>query len=237
MTSNVTEAAPPSAVSQAPARVVMDHAARAAPAQRIAGKPDIVLTLSCQDRIGIVHAVSGFLVERSCNILDSAQFSERLTRTFFMRVAFSVDGPVPYVALKAEFSAIADKFGMAWQMHDCRIKPRLLIMVSRLGHCINDLLFRYATGALDVEIPAIVSNHRDFHRMAASYDIPFHHLPVSSETKPGQEARLLDLVERERIDLVVLARYMQVLSADLCSKLEGRLINIHHSFLPSFKGS
>jgi formyltetrahydrofolate deformylase len=237
MIPNVTETPSPSAASQLSARVVTGQAARPVPAQDAAGKPDIVLTLSCQDRIGIVHAVSGFLVERSCNILDSAQFSERPTRTFFMRVAFAIDGPVPYAVLRADFSAIADRFGMAWQMHDCRIKPRLLIMVSRLGHCINDLLFRYATGALDVEIPAIVSNHRDFRRMAASYDIPFHHLPVLPETKADQEAKLFDIVERERIDLVVLARYMQVLSADFCRKLEGRLINIHHSFLPSFKGS
>lgn len=236
MTSNVTATAPPSAASHLSGRAVKDEVERAAVAQGAAGKPDVVLTLSCQDRIGIVHAVSGFLVDHDCNILDSAQFSERSTRTFFMRVAFAVDGPLPFTALRAGFSAVAETFGMTWQMHDCRIKPRLLIMVSRLGHCLNDLLFRYATGALDVEIPAIVSNHRDLHRMAATYDIPFQHLPVSSETRASQEARLLDLVERERIDLVVLARYMQVLSNDLCRRLAGRVINIHHSFLPSFKG-
>ena len=201
------------------------------------GKPDFVLTLYCQDRIGIVHAVSGFLVDNDCNILDSAQFSERSTNTFFMRVAFSVEKAASHAALKDGFAAIADKFAMTWQLHDSKVKPRVLIMVSRFGHCMNDLLFRYATGALDVEIPAIVSNHRDFYRMAASYDIPYHHLPVTPDTKSAQEAKLLELIESERIDLVILARYMQVLSNDLCNKLAGRAINIHHSFLPSFKGA
>jgi formyltetrahydrofolate deformylase len=200
-------------------------------------KPDFVLTLYCEDRIGIVHAVSGFLVAHRCNILDSAQFSERSTQTFFMRVAFSAENGPTHADLKTDFLTVAEQFKMTWQLHDSKVKPRVLIMVSRFGHCMNDLLFRYASGALDVEIPAIVSNHRDFYRMAASYDIPFHHMPVTAETKSGQEAKLLELIEHERIDLVILARYMQVLSNDMCRKLEGRAINIHHSFLPSFKGA
>ncbi|MBR0684312.1 formyltetrahydrofolate deformylase [Bradyrhizobium manausense] len=205
---------------------------------RVSGtKPDFVLTFSCSDRIGIVHSVSGFLVEHGCNILDSAQFSDRSTGTFFMRVSVSAQETVALSDLQSDFAGVAATYGMAWQLHDCKVKPRLLIMVSRLGHCINDLLFRYASGALNVEIPAIVSNHRDFYRMAASHDIPFHHLPITPDTKSVQEARLLELIEQERIDLVVLARYMQVLSNDLCRTLEGRVINIHHSFLPSFKGA
>ncbi len=199
--------------------------------------PDFVLTLSCVDRIGIVHAVSGFLVEHGCNILDSAQFLDRSTGNFFMRVSFATERDIPLADLKASFSPVGETYAMAWRLHECRAKPRLLIMVSRFGHCMNDLLFRYATGALNAEIPAIVSNHRDFYQMAASHNIPFHHLPISPESKATQEARLLEIIERERIDLVVLARYMQVLSNDLCRKLEGRVINIHHSFLPSFKGA
>lgn len=199
--------------------------------------PDFILTLSCADRIGIVHAVSGFLVERGCNIIDSAQFGERSTETFFMRVSFAGDSSISAEDLRSGFSGIAQTFGMSWQIYDCKVKPRLLLMVSRFGHCLNDLLFRYGTGALNVEIPAIVSNHRDFYRMAASYDIPFHHLPVTPSTKAAQEAKLLEIVAQERIELVVLARYMQVLSNDLCRSLEGRAINIHHSFLPSFKGA
>ena len=199
--------------------------------------PDFVLTLSCVDRIGIVHAVSGFLVEHGCNILDSAQFFDRAAGNFFMRVSFAAERDIPLADLKAGFGPVGEAYAMAWQLYECRLKPRLLIMVSRFGHCMNDLLFRYATGALNVEIPAIVSNHRDFYQMAASHDIPFHHLPVTPETKAAQEAKLLEIIEQERIDLVVLARYMQVLSNDLCRKLEGRVINIHHSFLPSFKGA
>jgi len=200
-------------------------------------KPQFVLTLSCVDRIGIVHAVSGVLVANGCNILDSAQFFERPTGRFFMRVSIAGNPELSQTQLKEAFALVGDTFAMEWQIQDCSVKPRVLLMVSRFGHCLNDLLFRYATGALEVEIPAIVSNHQDFYRLAASYDIPFHHIPVTPATKAAQEKRLLDLVRDERIDLVVLARYMQVLSDDLCRSLDGRAINIHHSFLPSFKGA
>jgi formyltetrahydrofolate deformylase len=241
MISDLTETKAPASSDSASVRDISGGAAISPTAARIssgsARKSDFVLTLHCEDRIGIVHAVSRFLVEHGCNILDSAQFSERSTQTFFMRVGFSAENGPSHAVLKSDFAAISEKFEMTWQMHDCRIKPRVLIMVSRFGHCMNDLLFRYASGALDVEIPAIVSNHRDFYRMAACYDIPFHHLPVTPDTKASQEAKLLDLIELERIDLVILARYMQVISNELCRKLEGRAINIHHSFLPSFKGA
>jgi formyltetrahydrofolate deformylase len=197
----------------------------------------LVLTLSCPERRGIVHAVAERLFAMGCDIRESAQFSDPRTAMFFMRVAFVADGDIPVAALRAEFASVADTFAMTWMMHDPGEKARVLLMVSRFGHCLNDILFRYATGTLPIEIPAIVSNHRDFEGLAAHYGIPYHHLPVTPATKAGQEAKLLSIVERERIGLVVLARYMQVLSNDLCRKLDGRAINIHHSFLPSFKGA
>jgi formyltetrahydrofolate deformylase len=197
---------------------------------------EYILTLSCPDRIGIVAAVAGFLAERQGNILASAQFDDRLSDRFFMRVQFEIDG-LDKDRLEAEFTAIAERFAMDWQLTDANVRPRLLILVSKFGHCLNDLLYRYGSGLLKAEIPAIVSNHRDFYRLAASYDVPFQHLPVTAATKEAQERKLLELIEDERIDCVVLARYMQVLSPDLCARLAGRAINIHHSFLPSFKGA
>jgi formyltetrahydrofolate deformylase len=200
-----------------------------------------ILKLVCADRPGIVHAVSGFLFERGSNILDSAQFGDSRTGEFFMRVHFQQVGGDPGLdALRSAFAPLAEQFGMRWELHDASVKPRVMIMVSKIGHCLNDLLFRYRTGQLAIEIPAIVSNHKDFYQLAASYNIPFHHLPIadaSPKAKAAQEARVMELVEQNDVDLVVLARYMQVLSADLCVKLEGRAINIHHSFLPSFKGA
>lgn len=198
-----------------------------------------ILTLSCPDKTGIVFAVAGFLAENGCNIIDSAQFGDRDTGLFFMRVHFEVIVPVGPTSAELErgFTAVAERFAMTWRIHDDAMKPRVLIMVSRFGHCLNDLLYRYRIGALDVEIPAIVSNHREFYQLAASYNIPFTCLPVSRDNKAAQETKLLELILEERIDLVVLARYMQVLSADLCDRLTGRAINIHHSFLPSFKGA
>ncbi|MCK1526208.1 formyltetrahydrofolate deformylase [Bradyrhizobium sp. 182] len=199
--------------------------------------PDFVLTFSCPDRTGIVHAVSGILATHGCNIRDSAQFSDRSVGKFFMRLSFDALDEIATSRLQSEFAKVGKLFGMTWQLHDFGSKPRLMIMVSRAGHCLNDLLFKYSTGMLDVEIPLIVSNHKDFCRLAASYDIPFHHLPITADTKLAQEAKLMELVEQERIDLIVLARYMQVLSDGLCQKMFGRVINIHHSFLPSFKGA
>jgi formyltetrahydrofolate deformylase len=199
---------------------------------------EFVLTLSCPDRSGLVHAVTGFLVRHSGNIQESQQFDDRLQDRFFMRVHFDVSAPGTTLEdLRSGFAPVAEAYRITWQLRNAATPTRTLIMVSKFGHCLNDLLFRQRTGALGIEVPAIVSNHRDFAPLAESYGIPFHHIPVTPETKADAEARLLDLVDRLDIDLVVLARYMQILSNDLCKQLEGRAINIHHSFLPSFKGA
>jgi formyltetrahydrofolate deformylase len=204
--------------------------------------PEYILTLSCVDQRGIVHRVSGFLADHGCNIIDSAQFGDGESHLFFMRVHFAAeDGSVTGAALRAAFDRLCGAMGMAGQLHDAHVKPRVLIMVSKIGHCLNDLLFRYKSGLLPVEIPAIVSNHLDFYQLAASYNIPFHHLPLTpgadDAARAAQEARIIELLDTHRIDLVVLARYMQILSPGLCRALAGRAINIHHSFLPSFKGA
>lgn len=204
--------------------------------------PEYILTLSCHDQRGIVLRVAGFLAEHGCNIIDSAQFGDPESQLFFMRVHFALEDPqVADADLRGAFDAFCEAGGMRGQLHDAHAKPRVLIMVSKIGHCLNDLLFRYKSGLLPVEIPAIVSNHMDFYQLAASYNIPFHHLPLatgaSEEAKLAQEARVIELLDMHRIDLVVLARYMQILSPGLCEALKGRAINIHHSFLPSFKGA
>ena len=199
---------------------------------------EFVLTLSCPDRAGLVHAVTGFLVSHSGNILESQQFDDRPQDRFFMRVHFDVpDGAVSLEDLRTGFLPVAEAHGITWRLNDASTPTRTLIMVSKFGHCLNDLLFRRSTGALNIEIPAIVSNHRDFEPLARNYGIPFHHIPVTPQTKAEAEARLLSLVDELDVDLVVLARYMQILSDDLCKQLDGRAINIHHSFLPSFKGA
>ncbi|WP_406429007.1 formyltetrahydrofolate deformylase [Streptomyces sp. NBC_01589] len=196
-----------------------------------------VLTLSCPDRQGIVHAVSSYLFMTGCNIEDSQQFGDHDTGLFFMRVHFSADAPVTVEKLRASFAAVGDSFRMEWQIHRSSERMRVVLLVSKFGHCLNDLLFRASIGALPVEIAAVVSNHTDFAELVGSYDIPFRHIPVTRENKPEAEAQLLELVRTENVELVVLARYMQVLSDDLCKQLSGRIINIHHSFLPSFKGA
>ncbi|MCX4779153.1 formyltetrahydrofolate deformylase [Streptomyces sp. NBC_01264] len=196
-----------------------------------------VLTLSCPDKQGIVHAVSSYLFMTGCNIEDSQQFGDRDTGLFFMRVHFAADAPVTVEKLRASFAAIGDTFRMDWQIHRSDERMRIVLMVSKFGHCLNDLLFRHRIGALPVEIAAVVSNHTDFEELVGSYGVPFVHIPVTKDTKAAAEARLLELVRAEEVDLVVLARYMQVLSDTLCKELSGRIINIHHSFLPSFKGA
>ncbi|MBW8737330.1 MAG: formyltetrahydrofolate deformylase [Streptomyces turgidiscabies] len=196
-----------------------------------------VLTLSCPDKPGIVHAVSSYLFMTGCNIEDSQQFGDRDTGLFFMRVHFSGEAPVTVEKLRASFAAIGDAFQMDWQIHRAEDRMRIVLMVSKFGHCLNDLLFRARIGALPVDIAAVVSNHTDFAELVASYDVPFVHIPVTKDTKAQAEARLLELVRAQDVELVVLARYMQVLSDDLCKALSGRIINIHHSFLPSFKGA
>jgi formyltetrahydrofolate deformylase len=196
-----------------------------------------ILTLSCPDRMGIVARVSSFLLQNRCNIVESAQFGDPKSQGFFMRVCFDAGEAAGAADLRRAFEPTGTEFGMRWEIYDLSVKPRLLLMVSKFGHCLNDLLYRWRTGALPVEIPAIVSNHRDFERLATEHGIAFHHLPVDPQNKPQQEQALLGLFEQQRCDLLVLARYMQVLSAGLCGKLSGRAINIHHSFLPSFQGA
>ena len=199
--------------------------------------PEFILTLSCPDTTGIVYHVTGFLYERGCNVIDSAQFGDATTGLFFMRVHFSAPAPLDQPALAQAFEAVASKFRMDARISDTRVKPRVLFMVSKYGHCLNDLLFRWASGQLPMDIPAIVSNHTEYQPLAHSYRLPFFYLPVTAATKAEQEAKVLELVERERVDLVVLARYMQILSPALCEALRGRAINIHHSFLPAFIGA
>ncbi|MFG1878075.1 formyltetrahydrofolate deformylase [Sphaerisporangium sp. NPDC049003] len=196
---------------------------------------EYVLTLSCPDRPGVVAAVSGLLAARGCNITESQQFGDAVEGRFFMRVQFTA--ALPEDELRGALTALAPEFAMELRLHDLAVRPRVLVMVSKLGHCLNDLLYRMRSGLLEIDIVAVVSNHPDLRPLTQSYGIDYHHLPVTQETKPRQEAEVLTLVEHYRADLVVLARYMQVLSEDLCSKLSGKVINIHHSFLPSFKGA
>lgn len=195
-----------------------------------------ILTLSCPDRTGIVHAVSGFLLERGGNIEEAAQYNDHGTGLFFMRVRFNCDTHT-HAQLCTEMTALGESFGMQWKLHDAVQPMKTVILVSKDGHCLNDLLFRWKSGLLAIDVRAIVSNHREFYQLAASYNVPFHHIPVTAATKAQAEAKQLEIIEAEGSELVVLARYMQVLSNDMCTQLAGRAINIHHSFLPSFKGA
>ena len=210
------------------------------------GTKEYILTLSCPDATGIVHAVSGLLYQAGCNIVDSQQFGDvdgdDATGRFFMRVHFAAPPQLADPAtLEALFGHVRKQFGMALQFHARDVRPRVLLMGSQHGHCLNDLLFRVKSGQLGIDVPCVVSNHTTHAGLVRGYGIAFHHLPLppgaDAAAKQAQEARLLELVERERIDLVVLARYMQILSPALCQQLAGRAINIHHSFLPSFKGA
>jgi formyltetrahydrofolate deformylase len=204
----------------------------------MAEKSTIILTISCPDTTGIIAAVSGFLSEHNAFITEAAQYGDEISKRFFMRCVFVLGPLSPNKAeLEKFFSAIAERFQMIWHMHDGARKARLLVLVSKFDHCLNDLLYRYRTGSLNVDIPAVVSNHPDLERMVEWHGIPFHHLPVTKDNKAEQEARIVEMTERLHIDLVVLARYMQVLSPTMCRALEWRAINIHHSFLPSFKGA
>ncbi|MEZ7846813.1 MAG: formyltetrahydrofolate deformylase [Polaromonas sp.] len=198
------------------------------------------LTLSCPDRPGIVHAVSGFLYERGGNILDAAQYADDrdqdATGLFFMRVGFACVQP-SFEDLKEELAVLAGDFDMRWSLHQASQPMRTILMVSKEGHCLNDLLFRWKSGLLRLDIRAIVSNHNEFEQLAASYKVPFHHIPVTAATKAESEAQQYDVIQSAGAELVVLARYMQILSDEMCQNLAGRAINIHHSFLPSFKGA
>jgi formyltetrahydrofolate deformylase len=198
-----------------------------------------VLVLSCRDAPGIVHAVSGLLVQERCTIVESHQFDSPSSGMFYMRVEFAhADGTsLDFPALRAAFEETAQRFGMNWRLADAAERQRVLIMVSQYAHCLNDLLFRNSVGELNLDVVAVVSNHPTLESTARFYGVPFRHIPVTRETKAEAEAALLDIVREERVELVVLARYMQILSDDLCRRLEGRAINIHHSMLPSFKGA
>ncbi|MFH0519389.1 formyltetrahydrofolate deformylase [Streptomyces sp. M41] len=201
-----------------------------------------VLTLDCPESPGIVHAVSRFLLDHGSDILDNQQFGDRRDGHFFMRVRFTTtddgngNGNGTRI-LRRDFAAVAAPFAMRWHLEPVSTRRRVLVMVSRYGHCLNDLLFRTRSGDLPVDVVAVVSNHRDHEELVKWHDIPFFHVPVTAATKPEAEARLLEIVDTFDVDLVVLARYMQVLSDGLCTRLAGRMINIHHSFLPSFKGA
>ncbi|MBR7743850.1 formyltetrahydrofolate deformylase [Phycicoccus sp. BSK3Z-2] len=199
---------------------------------------EYVLLLSCPDRRGIVATVTALLFEQGANIEESQQFDDVRTDQFFMRIRYSVGGDdVGVDGWRERFAPVAAEYGMEWSVRDARVPYRAVLMVSRFGHCLNDLLFRWRSGALNLEIPAVVSNHPDLEPLVRSYGVPFHHVPVTAGTKPEAEATLRGIVAEHAVDLVVLARYMQVLSDDLATDLAGRVVNIHHSFLPSFKGA
>ncbi len=195
------------------------------------------LNVSCDSRRGIVSAISAFLADHGCNILDSAQFDDTHTGKFFMRVGFASELDATLETLTAEFGAVAEPLNLDWSFHDETTKMKAVIMVSRFGHCLNDLLYRWRIGALPIDIVAVISNHTDYQKVVVNHDIPFHHIKVTPENKPEAEARIMEVVKDVDADLVVLARYMQILSDSMCQKMSGRIINIHHSFLPSFKGA
>ncbi len=196
-----------------------------------------VLTISCKSTRGIVASVTGYLAEIGCNIIDSSQFDDMQTGLFFMRLTFISEKDADQAAVAKGFSPVAEKFAMNWELHHSDERMKVLLMVSRFGHCLNDLLYRWKIGALPIDIVGVVSNHFDYQKVIVNHDIPFHHIKVTKENKPQAEARLMEVVEQSGAELIVLARYMQVLSDAVCKKMSGRIINIHHSFLPSFKGA
>jgi formyltetrahydrofolate deformylase len=199
---------------------------------------EFVLTVSCPDRRGIVHAVTGAMLQEDLTIADSQQFGDPSSGEFHLRMHLIREGaPVDVGELAAAFQPVAEQFGMDWQVRDMAVSHRVLVMVSRQGHCLNDLLYRTETGSLAMEVPAIVSNHEDFRDLAAWHEIPFHHIPATAATRSEAETALRQIVDDYRIDTIVLARYMQILSAQFCADFSGRIINIHHSLLPSFKGA
>ncbi|MCD2172396.1 formyltetrahydrofolate deformylase [Rhizobium sp. C4] len=196
-----------------------------------------VLTVTCKSTRGIVAAITGFLAEKGCYIVDSSQFDDLDTGMFFMRLTFTSQEGATIEDITAGFKAIEKQYGMTARFQDGADKMKVLLMVSRFGHCLNDLLYRWKIGALPIEIVGVVSNHFDYQKVVVNHDIPFHHVNVTKANKPEAEARLMDIVNASGAELIVLARYMQVLSDDICKKMSGRIINIHHSFLPSFKGA
>ncbi|OWU84628.1 formyltetrahydrofolate deformylase [Oceanicola sp. 22II-s10i] len=198
---------------------------------------NFVLTVQCPSRRGIVAAVSGFLAEHGCNITDAAQFDDTQTGRFFTRISARSETGTTLDALREGFVSVAEPFEMDWSIRDTAGRVKVLLMVSNFGHCLNDLLYRWRIGALPIDIVGVISNHLTYQKVVVNHDLPFHHIKVTADTKAAAEARLIEVVEDSGAELVVLARYMQVLSDDLCRKMSGRIINIHHSFLPSFKGA
>lgn len=197
-----------------------------------------ILTITCPDTTGLVAAVSGFLRDQACFIDESSQFGDPTTMRFFMRAVFTRDAASPPIEqIKSKFATVGSAFDMAWQMVSSNAKPKVMIAVSKFGHCLNDVLHRWHAGQLPIDVVGVVSNHDDMRSLVSWHGIPYHYLPVTPDTKAEQEKQVLDLFATSGADLLVLARYMQVLSADACAKLAGRCINIHHSFLPSFKGA
>lgn len=195
------------------------------------------LTVTCASKRGIVAAISNFIAAEDCNITDSAQFDDTENGNFFMRISARIEGDTTLEGLNERFANIAETFGMTFAFHDEATKMKVVIMVSRFGHCLNDLLYRVRIGALPVEIVAVISNHMDYQKVVVNQDIPFHCIKVTKENKPDAEAAIMKVVEDAGGELIVLARYMQILSDEMCQKMSGRIINIHHSFLPSFKGA
>ncbi|NSZ19194.1 formyltetrahydrofolate deformylase [Agrobacterium vitis] len=196
-----------------------------------------VLTVSCPSKRGIVAALSGYLAEMGCNIVDSSQFDDLDTDRFFMRVSFISEQRASREKIEAGLATIVDNFQMEIGLYDSTERVKVLLMVSRFGHCLNDLLYRWKIGALPIDIVGVVSNHFDYQKVVVNHDIPFHHIKVTKDNKPQAEAQLMELVQQTGTELIVLARYMQVLSDAMCQKMSGKIINIHHSFLPSFKGA
>ena len=195
------------------------------------------LTVKCRSTRGIVAAISAFLAETGCNITDSAQFDDAETGHFFMRVSFDSETGATLAALSQGFQPTGAAFEMDYAFHDSKARRKVVIMVSRFGHCLNDLLYRWRIGALPVDIVAVISNHMDYQKVVVNHDIPFHCIKVTKDNKAEAEARQMEIIEETGAELVILARYMQVLSDEMCRKMSGRIINIHHSFLPSFKGA
>lgn len=204
----------------------------------MSGVTDLVLKFSCDDQPGIVAAVANLFALQGFNIRESSQYEDTHTQRFFMRTVLeSVEGVKSLDDVKSAFQALADRYGMCWELHDKHYRPRLLIAVSQWGHCLNNLLNSYKRGTLPVEIIGVVSNHEDMRSLTEWYGLPYYYLPVTKETKPEQEKEILRIMEEGQADFLALARYMQILSNDMCQQLEGRAINIHHSFLPGFKGA
>ncbi|GLR84637.1 formyltetrahydrofolate deformylase [Bradyrhizobium iriomotense] len=198
---------------------------------------NVLLTVTCPARRGIVAAIATFLAKSGCNITDSSQFDDAQTDRFFMRVSFRSEEGTKLSALREGFASVAEQFDMQWAIHDASRRMKVVIMVSCFGHCLNDLLYRWRIGALPIDIVAVISNHLDYQKLVVNHDVPFHYIRVTKENKPDAEAQQMRIVEETGAELIVLARYMQILSDEMCRKMSGRIINIHHSFLPSFKGA